>query len=232
MAYQYRNLPFSRKAAEDLISEILRKSDRPQGRKELIERVATTHQNRKGLPGTAPTAAVKKALSNLVKAGKIKRRTPGYYEWIGSGPEPTPVDVSPPPPAPAENLYEPEDYDIGEGSSYVYAYYYPAYRMLAEKNGETDFPIKVGRSTDYQERIGTQSRATGMPEEPEVAVVWRTDKPEAAERMLHGHLEFRGKRLPDAPGNEWFLTSPDEIRQIIASILPGVSIQNMVDGET
>ena len=50
--------------------------------------------------------------------------------------------------------------------------------------------------------------------------------------MADGHLEFRGKRLPDAPGNEWFLTSPDEIRQIIASILPGVSIQNMVDGET
>lgn len=232
MAYQYRNLPFSAKAAEDLISEILRKSDRPQGRKELIERVATTHQNRRGLPGTAPTTAVKKALSNLVTSGTIKRRAHGYYEWVGSGAEPTPANVSPPFPAPEEMLYEPEDYDIGEGSSYVYAYYYPAYRMLAEKNGETDFPVKVGRSTDYQERIGTQSRATGMPEEPEVAVVWRTDKPEAAERMLHGHLEFRGKRLPDAPGKEWFLTSSDEIRKIIESILPGVSVQDLADEET
>ena len=232
MPYQYRNLPFSTKAAEDLISEILRKSDRPQGRKELIERAATTHQNRRGLPGTAPTAAVKKALSNLVRTGKIERRTPGYYEWVGSGLGPTPSEVSPLPAAPAEDLYEPEDYDIGEGSSYVYAYYYPAYRMLAEKNGETDFQIKVGRSTDYQERVGTQSRTTGMPEEPEVAVVWRTDRPEAAEKVLHGHLEFRGKRLPDAPGKEWFLTSPDEIKQIIESILPGVSVQDLANEET
>ena len=214
-----------------MISEILRKSDRPQGRKELVERVATTHQNRRGLPGTSPTSAVKKALSNLIRAGKIKRRTPGYYEWIGTAPGPIPVDSSPPSPASREKLYEPEDYDIGDGNSYVYAYYYPAYRMLAEKTEEMDFPIKVGRSTDYQERIETQSRATGMPEEPEVAVVWRTDKPEAAERMLHGHLEFRGKRLPDAPGSEWFLTSPDEIKQIIASILPGVSIRSILAAE-
>lgn len=118
-------------------------------------------------------------------------------------------------------------YDIGDGNSDVYAYYYPAYRMLAGENGEMEFPIKVGRSTDYQERIKTQSRATGMPEKPEIAVVWRTDRPKAAEKLLHGHLDFRGKRLPDAPGHEWFLTSPDEIKRIIACILPDVSIRRV-----
>ena len=113
----------------------------------------------------------------------------------------------------------PKDYDIGDGNSSVYAYYYPKYR----KNGEADFPIKIGRSIDYPDRIKAQT--TGMPEKPEVSVVWRTDQPEAAERLLHGLLKFRGKHKLDAPGREWFRTSPDEIRQIIECIQPGVSIR-------
>ena len=136
---------------------------------------------------------------------------------------PTPGRVS----SGVDPKYEPRDYDIGDGSRYVYAYYYPQYR----RTGEVEFPIKIGRSIEYRGRIATQSRATGMPEDPEVAVVWRTDKPEAAEKLLHGHLIFRGKHLPDAPGSEWFCTSPDEIRQIIESIRPGVSIRNVLKAE-
>ncbi len=127
-------------------------------------------------------------------------------------------------PGTAPVKYEPRDYDIGDGCSYVYAYYFPEYR----KKGEVDFPIKIGRSIEYRGRIETQSRATGMPEEPEVAVVWRTDKPVAAERLLHEYLKFRGKHKTDSPGTEWFQTSPDEIRQIIESIHPGVSIRSIL----
>ena len=117
---------------------------------------------------------------------------------------------------------KPKNYDIGNGSSYVYAYYYPEYR----KKGKIDYPIKIGRSIDYRERINTQNRATGMPEDLEVAVVWRTDKPEEAERLQQGILHFRGKHKSDAPGIEWFWTSPDEIRQIIEGIQPGALIRD------
>ena len=130
-------------------------------------------------------------------------------------------------PGAAPVKYAPKDYDIGNGNSYVYAYYYPEYR----KKQSGSFKIKVGRSVDYRGRIAEQSRATGMPEEIEVAVLWRTDKPEAAEKLLHDHLKFRGKHLPDAPGREWFLTSPDEIRKIIESIQPGVSIRKIPTAE-
>ncbi len=121
--------------------------------------------------------------------------------------------------------YEPKDYDIGNGSKYVYAYYYPRYR----EKGEADFLIKIGRANDYPERIKAQT--TEIPEEAEVSVVWRTDQPEAAEKLLHGLLTFRGKHVLDAPGREWFRTSPHEIRQIIECIQPGVSIQNIPTAE-
>ena len=123
--------------------------------------------------------------------------------------------------------YEPKDYDIGDGNSFVYAYYYSQYR----KDGEVDFPIKIGRSNDYRSRIENQSKATGMPEKPEVSVVWRTDKPVAAEKLLHELLKFRGKHKPDSPGSEWFCTSPDEIRQIIECIQPSVSTRNVLTDE-
>ena len=128
-------------------------------------------------------------------------------------------------PGTAPIQHGPKDYDIGDGNSSVYAYYYPKYR----ENGEADFPIKIGRSIDYPDRIKAQT--TGMPEKPEVSIVWRTDRPEAAERLLHELLKFRGKHKLDAPGREWFRTSPDEIRQIIECIQPGVSIRNTLTAE-
>ena len=104
----------------------------------------------------------------------------------------------------------------------MYAYYLPEYRK--NKNGE-DFRIKIGCSINYSDRINAQ--ATGQPEKPKLSVLWRTDEPETAEKLLHGLLKFRGKHLSDAPGTEWFLTSPDEIIQIIECIQPGVRIRNI-----
>ena len=164
--------------------QVLHKSDRPLGQKEirtLIERIggAKRHnpdrgarRSRRGLPGTAPVR------------------------------------------------YAPKDYDIGDGSGYVYAYYLPEYRK--NKNGQ-DFRIKIGCSINYSDRINAQ--ATGQPEKLKLSVLWRTDEPETAERLLHGLLKFRGKHLSDAPGTEWFLTSPHEIIQIIECIQPGVRIR-------
>ena len=149
-------------------------------------------------------------IRKLIEETHVRRRVPSHGKRRN-------------PPGTAPVKYEARDYVIGDGSSYVYAYYYPGYR----KNGEVDFPIKIGRSIEYRERIDTQTRATGMPEEPEVAVVWRTNKPEAAEKLLHGLLKFRGKHKSDAPGTEWFRTSPGEIRKIIECIQPGVSIRNI-----
>ena len=123
-------------------------------------------------------------------------------------------------PGTASVEYEAEDYDIGDGSGYVYAYYLPEYRK--NKNGQ-DFRIKIGRSINYSDRINAQ--ATGQPEKPKLSVLWRTDEPETAEKLLHGLLKFRGKHLSDAPGTEWFLTSPGEIIQIIECIQPGARIR-------
>jgi hypothetical protein len=53
--------------------------------------------------------------------------------------------------------------------------------------------------------------ATALPERPFVAVVFRTKYSAALEAAFHSVFTLRGLAVQDAPGAEWFLTSPDEV---------------------
>ena len=104
---------------------------------------------------------------------------------------------------------------LGEGSETVYAYYYPSYRELAELRNEPGWPIKIGRtSSDLESRITSQVATTGVPEVPTIALVFHTDHSRWLEQYLHGALGLRRKHLVEAGGQEWFLTSPNEIKEL------------------
>ena len=104
---------------------------------------------------------------------------------------------------------------LGEGKELVYAYYYPSYRDLAELRNEPGWPIKIGRtSSDLESRITSQVATTGVPEVPTIALVFHTDHSRWLEQYLHGALGLRRKHLVEAGGQEWFLTSPNEIEEL------------------
>ncbi len=65
--------------------------------------------------------------------------------------------------------------------------------------------------------VGKNKQALGM-----VALGWRTDPPEIVKVV-----KFFDKRLSNSPGTELLLTNPDEIVQIIRSILRGMSIRSI-----
>ena len=103
---------------------------------------------------------------------------------------------------------------IGDGPESVYVYYYPAYKKLAKLLGKSSWPCKIGRTVGrVTERVFGQ--ATGLPEKPRLAIVWKTDKSEAWEQLLHNLFTSFGKGMPGAPGKEWFNTTPEEIVEII-----------------
>ena len=60
---------------------------------------------------------------------------------------------------------------------------------------------------------------TEMPELPEIRLILKTDDPENLEQILHNILMFRGKHITDAPGKEWFMTSPSEVEDIYKMIV-------------
>lgn len=94
----------------------------------------------------------------------------------------------------------------------VYWYTFPAYRTDAGR-----YPIKIGRGIDSEARIRAQ--VTAMPEQPVVLGKYEHSDPAALERALHSILILRGKRKTDAPGTEWFLTTPAEIEALIKIVI-------------
>lgn len=123
------------------------------------------------------------------------------------------------------NQYEPEENEIvnttyeadeclGDGLCAVYVYYYETYKQLSELKGEKKWACKIGR-TDRNpiQRIINQS-GTCCPEIPHIALVIYCDDSCALESTLHSILKLNKRWLADAPGVEWFITSPEEVKSI------------------
>lgn len=114
-----------------------------------------------------------------------------------------------------ETAVEEDEEEIADASGVkpaVYWYTFPAYRR-----SDGPFPIKIGRGVNPEARISQQ--VTSMPEKPEVLGTCEHPDVTSLERALHAILTLRGKRKHDAPGMEWFLTTPQEISQLIKVVL-------------
>ncbi len=103
---------------------------------------------------------------------------------------------------------------IGIGKGSVYLYYYPQYRESAEAKGETVWRCKIGKTKNQELDGRIKGQATGLPENPKIGLHIKTDTEEKIERIIHDILKVRGKHIEEAPGREWFLTSPCEVEEI------------------
>ena len=103
---------------------------------------------------------------------------------------------------------------IGIGKGSVYLYYYPQYRESAESKGETIWACKIGKTIHGEADGRIKPQVTGQPESPKIGLHIKTDREEKIERIIHDILKVRGKHIDDAPGVEWFLTSPSEVEEI------------------
>ncbi len=116
----------------------------------------------------------------------------------------------------------PVEQQIGQGPELVYFYTFPAYRELARLRNEGNFPIKIGMSTrPVFDRIFEQL-GTSNPEWPVVLLAIRCDDARRIERVLHELLDLQYSHIERSPGNEWFLTSLEEIVSLLSSIAPGL----------
>ncbi|WP_431273461.1 GIY-YIG nuclease family protein [Variovorax ureilyticus] len=114
-----------------------------------------------------------------------------------------------------ETAVEEDEEEIAESTGVqpaVYWYTFPAY-----KRPDGPFPIKIGRGNSPEIRIAQQ--VTSMPEQPEVLGTYEHADVNNLERALHAVLTLRGKRKHDAPGTEWFMTTPQEVSQLIKVVL-------------
>lgn len=112
---------------------------------------------------------------------------------------------------------EDEDEEIEEQTDvefdgWIYAFTFPAIK----KNGGA-FPIKVGLTTaaDVETRVFGQCKGAGFFERPEILGRWRVRRVAQVEDAIHSVLKAWGRWKEDAPGDEWFVTTLDEIQSVI-----------------
>ena len=226
--YKHVGMPLRKLIARELIIEEF--SGKVAERQEIIDTIVKIHRDRGGSPPLGQAAGVfKKALADMKLEGKAENPSQGIWR-ISPSPDPSETEavesVEPSQVSDKEEVIQnhqpdsPYEKTVGSGKGSVYLYYYPAYRQLAELKGESSWPCKVGESErDPAIRVESQA-AAAMPEKPKIALRIQTDKPFKLEKAIHKLLAKDGKQMKGAPGAEWFVTSPSEVEEIHAILLP------------
>lgn len=108
-----------------------------------------------------------------------------------------------------------EDQADVEFNGWIYAFTFPAI-----KNVQKPFPIKVGLTTaaDVETRVFGQCKGAGFFEKPEILGRWQVKRVAQVEDAIHAVLKARGRWKEDAPSDEWFITTIDEVQSIVSFI--------------
>lgn len=98
-------------------------------------------------------------------------------------------------------------------------YYYDTYKKYAETCGHSIWECKIGRTDkDPLQRIFGQA-GTCYPELPHIALIMKCSNSFQLESALHNILKLRNRWIENAPGTEWFLTSPAEVESFYHMIV-------------
>jgi hypothetical protein len=201
----------------------------------LAEEVMRVHLAGGGLKSSAQnvmSSVFRNALSDMKESGAAENTSVGYWrihtpqqtEEIGfAAPSESLSSSDSLANEPSVSLEPAAEVEIGTGPGAIYVYYLPTYRLRAQEQGERAWPCKIGRTDrDPLSRVFSQA-ATALPERPRIALIIRTSHPGAWEAALHGVLTLRGLQIENVPGVEWFLTSPEEILELVKVFDPNIS---------
>lgn len=102
-----------------------------------------------------------------------------------------------------------------EFDGWIYAFTFPTIKKI-----DSAFPIKIGLTTasDVETRVFGQCKGAGFFEMPEILARWQVKRVSQVEDAVHAVLKARGRWKEDAPGHEWFITTPEEISSIMTFI--------------
>ena len=116
-----------------------------------------------------------------------------------------------------------ETYYDGEGDQEVYGFTFPSLVELSELKGIDTYPVKIGHSQNTFDgaigRIRSEITDTaGYPEKPIVLFVLKTWTSRKIETLMHKWLRSKQRKVTTSLGNEWFLTSRQELLEYLPSV--------------
>ena len=234
ITYKYTEVALIPSIAEELILELF--SGKTASRQEIVDLVVSTHSDRGGTP--AEVGDVRTTIKSALRKLKQKELAEdiSYRYWKIAYDPNAPVKAENGPSEthrmpvskeyseyPVSNGYSENPVEktitIGRGTGAVYLYYLPEYQHSAKRSGKSVWQCKIGMTeNDVDTRVKSQA-TTALPEEPEIALIMRTNNPRALEKSIHAILDLQGKRTKTSGGSEWFMTSPMEVEQIYKRIM-------------
>jgi len=196
-------------------------------RNEIVEKLAEDHLAEGNVLGSQdPTMVVKKALSYLQDAGSVESDGKGNWRVIDA---PLQESVVPRVESIAQaskigrrldvetglsTTKGPPDWvELGNGSEFVYLYYFDNDKEVSRLQGKITWACKIGYTTDdVVRRVMTQTK-TARAYKPQIAVVIRSDNALYLEATIHNAFKMIDRHFGerDSIGHEWFDTSPDEL---------------------
>ena len=198
--YKYADEPLSIIAAMDYLKAISTKDDAIEtghSIKDLVSIVERYHFENGGLKTVGSDSAVRWALSHLRRSGHA-------VELFGG-----------------RLIFPKNDQRVfGKGEDWVYCYYLTSQK----KQGDTQYPCTIGRTSggtmkSVRKYIEGQMRKA-VVEPPKIPLLFRTDACVDLEGAIHRVLKLRGQQI-DAPGNELFMTNPEEVLEVYDFIIHG-----------
>ena len=211
--YEYLEKPLTPSIAEKLIQELF--AGQTVQKQEMMPIIDETHHERGGQPSKARFHhPVTLALSKMKREGHAENPRQGVWFISPSSQDDQNMEDES---LNSEEVNLDAEKTVGSGENSVYLYYFPAYKRLAELQGEQVWPCKIGK-TRYEviSRISSQTR-TALPEYPKIGLVIKTDEVRLMETTIQNIMKLQGKQKSDAPGTEWFITSPGEVEQVYES---------------
>ena len=208
--YDFFEKPLTPSRAEKLITELF--AGQTVQKQEMMCIVDETHHERGGRPSKARFHhPVTMALSKMKRERHAENPRQGVWFISSSSQDDESVDDES---LNSEEVNLDSERTVGSGENSVYLYYFPAYKRLAELQGEQVWPCKIGKTRyDAISRISAQTR-TALPEYPKIGLVIKTDEVRLMETTIQNIMKLQGKQKSDAPGTEWFITSPSEVEQV------------------
>lgn len=105
-----------------------------------------------------------------------------------------------------------------QNSESVYIYHFPSNKFYYTKDGNSCYPIKIGKSKNSPEERVFNQLSTSNCELPVIDLVIKTSDSSSLEGLIHNILKFKKKQMKNQWNNEWFLSNPDEVEMILEMI--------------
>ncbi len=212
--YKYKGIPLTTAIMAELALQYVKDRRVPVKRDDILKYVVSEHESRGGGKGGAnPEKKLTHALNGLVEDGKLLRPTSGYYRAENLAEE----AVAPPDAETVSLLVEDDQLypreKIGEGDEIVYLYSNSSDEKLAGYENKEYWPCKIGYTAGrLTSRLLAQGAMTSIAYAPIVGLVISTDDGRSLEKAIHTALDQAGARIDGKFGTEWFLTSPQRIK--------------------